>query len=80
MKMKKTIKLLLMLSLLVAVGLQMESDDKELFMGLNTGDNSVRPNVVIIMDSSGSMNTIIYYPKEFGPDGIEGTDDDDEGD
>jgi len=79
MKMKKTIKLLIMLSLLVAVGLQMESDDKELFMGLNTGDNSVRPNVVIIMDSSGSMNTIIYYPKEFGPDGIENTDDDDEG-
>ncbi len=79
MNMKKTIKFLIMLSLLVFVALQVTPDDKELFMGINIDDNVIRPNVVIIMDSSGSMNTIIFYPKEFGPDGIEDTADDDEG-
>jgi hypothetical protein len=80
MKMKKNIKfLLIMLFLVVVVGLRVESDDKELFMGMNVGEDFVRPNVVIVMDSSGSMNTILYYPMEFGPDGIEGTADDDEG-
>lgn len=79
MKMKNYIKLFILLFLLAVVGLQVESDDKELFMGLNIGTDVVRPNVVILMDSSGSMNTIIYYPKEFGPDGIENTDDDDVG-
>lgn len=79
MKMKKNIKFLILLVLLVVIGLRVEPDDKELFMGINAGDSFVRPNVVIIMDSSGSMNSIIFYPKEFGPDGIEDTADDDEG-
>lgn len=79
MNMRVSFKLVIMLLLLVCMGLNVQSDDKELFMGINIEDNIVRPNVVTLMDSSGSMNTIIFYPKEFGPDGIEDTDDDDEG-
>jgi hypothetical protein len=56
-------------------GFNVQSDDKELFMGSNLGDERVRPNVVIIMDSSGSMNTIVFYPKN-GLDRIPGTADD----
>lgn len=61
---------------LVAISsLFIHSDDKELFMGVNIGTNVVRPNVMILMDSSGSMNTIIFYPKK-GVDNIDGTADD----
>jgi hypothetical protein len=44
-------------------------------MGFNLGDVLVRPNVVIMMDSSGSMNTIIFYPKK-GIDKLPDTADD----
>jgi hypothetical protein len=73
--MKKITMYLIILSVLMMVGLQVEPDDKELFMGVNIGTTLVKANVVILMDNSGSMNTIIFYPKN-GPDGISGTTDD----
>lgn len=75
--MKRTIKLMILgLMILLISGFHMESDDKELFMGLSlTPEMQIRPNVVILMDSSGSMNSIIYYPKK-GLDKLEGTEDD----
>jgi len=64
------------LALLVFITVFMlQSDDKELFMGENFGNALVKPNVIILMDSSGSMNTIVFYPK-IGLDGIEGNADD----
>lgn len=50
-------------------------DDKELFMGINVSSNVVKPNVVILADTSGSMNNLIWYPKN-GLDGIPGNADD----
>ena len=53
-----------------------EPDDKELFMGLDVGSTSiVKPNVVVLMDSSGSMNNDIFYP-QYGVDGLANTPDD----
>lgn len=56
-------------------GLYIQPDDKELFMGLNTSQTLVKPNVVILMDSSISMNYVLFYPRK-GLDGIAGTEDD----
>lgn len=77
MKIKRNIVFVFVLLILMVSGFHMEMrpDDKELFMGINISENIVRPNVVILMDSSGSMNTIIFYPKK-GVDGLDGTDDD----
>jgi hypothetical protein len=67
---------IILLVVLLMSGMNIKSDDKELFMGVSLGDtNTVRPNVVILMDSSGSMNTIIFYPKN-GLDGEPHTADD----
>jgi hypothetical protein len=53
-----------------------EPDDKELFMGVDFGAPTiVKPNVLVLMDSSGSMNTAIFYP-QYGLDGIANTPDD----
>lgn len=77
MKIKRNILFVSLLLILMVSGFHMEMrpDDKELFMGINIEENIVRPNVVIMMDSSGSMNTIIHYPKK-GVDGLDGTEDD----
>ena len=56
-------------------GLYIQSDDKELFMGSNVDQSLVKPNVIILMDSSISMNYVLFYPRK-GLDGIEGTEDD----
>ncbi|UCH92433.1 MAG: hypothetical protein JSV88_19340, partial [Candidatus Aminicenantes bacterium] len=75
MSMKKYIKIVIILAIVMISGLHMQSDDKELFMGLDVDQALVKPNVVILMDSSISMNTIIFYPSK-GLDGIAGTADD----
>jgi hypothetical protein len=77
MKIKRNIMFVIFLLILMVSGFHMEMrpDDKELFMGITIEENIIRPNVVIMMDSSGSMNTIIFYPKK-GVDGLDGTDDD----
>jgi len=75
MKMKKYFKSIIMVLIVMMWGLHIQPDDKELFMGLNVDQSLVKPNVMILMDSSGSMNSIIYYPRK-GLDGIEGTADD----
>lgn len=68
MKTKQALKLSIVVLILLLAGLNVEPDDKELFMGTSGGTTSVvKPNVVVLMDNSGSMNTIIYYPKN-GPD------------
>lgn len=69
------VKALLLVLVIMIFGFNIQSDDKELFMAANLGTERVRPNVVIIMDNSGSMNTIIFYPKD-GLDRIAGTADD----
>jgi PilY1 beta-propeller domain len=69
------IKTLLIVMVILVLGIQIQSDDKELFMGANNADTSVRPNVMILMDNSGSMNSIITFPAK-GLDKIAGTDDD----
>jgi hypothetical protein len=74
-KMKRFIKCIIIVFVVMMCGLHMQSDDKELFMGLNIDQNLIKPNVVVLMDSSGSMNTIVYYPKK-GLDKIDGTEDD----
>lgn len=68
--------MILLVIAVVAGGVsQVDADDKELFMGLDIDTSVVRPNVMVLMDSSGSMNTIIMYPK-YGVDGIADTEDD----
>jgi hypothetical protein len=73
--MKKYIKYVITGLMVIVFGFCVRADDKELFMGQSLEDNIVRPNVVILMDSSISMNTIIFYPKK-GVDGILDTPDD----
>jgi len=75
MKKNKLIRFLIFLLISIFLGFQLQGDDKELFMGFDIDTNIVRPNVIILMDNSGSMNTIIFYPKK-GLDRISGTDDD----
>jgi hypothetical protein len=75
MKMKKYFKSIIMVLIVMMWGLYIQADDKELFMGLNVDQSVIKPNVLILMDSSGSMNEIIFYPRK-GLDGIEGTADD----
>lgn len=73
---KTYIRYFLIFIFVFILGLSIQSDDKELFMGLNLGTTDpVKPNVVIIMDSSGSMNTISFYPKK-GVDNISNNADD----
>jgi len=49
---------------LIILTVNISSDDRELFMGLELDSLAlVKPNCVVLMDSSGSMNTIIFYPK-----------------
>jgi len=74
--MKKYKKLFLAGVALAVTGLALflGADDKELFMGV-PAPGAIKPNVVVLMDNSGSMNTIIMYPR-FGIDGIQGTTDD----
>ncbi|HLP61885.1 MAG TPA: PilC/PilY family type IV pilus protein [Candidatus Deferrimicrobium sp.] len=73
--MKKNIRILIFLLILVIGCLYIKPDDKELFMGSPGATSVLRPNVVILMDNSGSMNTIIFYPLK-GLDSILGSDDD----
>lgn len=73
--MKKYIKIIIIGLVVMMCGLHIQPDDKELFMGLSIDQSLVKPNVVILMDSSGSMNNIVFYPKK-GLDGIIGTADD----
>lgn len=51
----------LILSLLLLSG-NMFADDKELFMGTSSA-SKVKPNVMVLIDSSGSMRNIITYPE-----------------
>ncbi|NIN37063.1 MAG: hypothetical protein GTO60_19005, partial [Gammaproteobacteria bacterium] len=74
-KMKIYFKYAVIVLMVMAFGVRTQPDDKELFMGFNLGGAIVRPNVMILMDNSISMNTIIFYPKK-GIDGIEDTADD----
>jgi len=71
----KYIKYIAAIVIVAAMGLQVQSDDKELFMGMTQTVSRIKPNVVILADSSGSMNTIMFYPK-LGLDGTSGTADD----
>ena len=74
--MKKTILITILAVLVVAfTAPRLDGDDKELFMGVNVSQNTVKPNVMILADTSGSMNNLIWYPK-LGLDGEEGTADD----
>ncbi len=73
--MKKLRILLLLVFILGTFNMNMFSDDKELFLGVNAGSDIIKPNVMFLLDSSGSMQEIIYYPK-LGPDGLAGTTDD----
>jgi hypothetical protein len=73
--MKRKIKSLIFIVILMLPLLFLQSDDKELFMGLDLGDTRVKPNVILLVDTSGSMNTVIFYPR-VGVDGIKDTDDD----
>lgn len=75
MKMKKTIKSIIIVLVVMLCGLHIQPDDKELFMGQNVDQGLVKPNLVILMDSSISMNYIVFYPRK-GLDGILGTADD----
>ncbi|MCP5107964.1 MAG: hypothetical protein GY950_31535 [bacterium] len=72
---KRNITFLMVVLVLMIAGIHMESDDKELFMGVNLEENVIRPNVMVLMDNSGSMNTIIFYPRD-GLDAEQGTADD----
>jgi hypothetical protein len=74
-KMKIYFKYAVIVLMVLAFGVRTQPDDKELFMGLSLGDVIVRPNVMILMDNSISMNTIIFYPRR-GIDKIEDTADD----
>lgn len=67
MKTKQALKLIIVVLILLVAGFNVEPDDKELFMGNAGATTLVKPNVVILMDNSGSMNNIIFYPKN-GPD------------
>ncbi|MCP5049938.1 MAG: hypothetical protein GY940_22415 [bacterium] len=79
MKIKKHINingLLVILALFIfGFGFDIRPDDKELFIGGGGSGVEIKPNVMILMDSSGSMNGIIFYPKN-GLDNIAGTSDD----
>jgi hypothetical protein len=75
MKMKNCIKSIIMVLIVMMCGLYIQPDDKELFMGTDVDPTAVRPNMVILIDTSTSMNDVIYFPKK-GFDGILGTDDD----
>jgi len=72
-----TKKIILILAILSLVFLLRAWDDEELFKNTST---RLKPNVVILMDSSRSMNGIIFYPK-YGVGGIPaGGDGDTDGD
>jgi hypothetical protein len=73
--MRQAIKFVIFIAVIGLLALQFQADDKELFMGLEFSSQTVRPNVLILMDNSGSMNTVIYYPKN-GVDKESGTSDD----
>ena len=75
MNVKKNFKSLFVIVILMVPLLFLQSDDKELFMGLDMGNAMVKPNMMVLMDTSGSMNTIIFYPR-VGVDGIRDTADD----
>ena len=66
--MRHAIKFVIFIAVIGLLALQFQADDKELFMGLEFSSQTVRPNVLILMDNSGSMNNVIFYPK----DGVDG--------
>ncbi|HDP95288.1 MAG TPA: hypothetical protein ENN40_08005 [Candidatus Aminicenantes bacterium] len=70
---KRNFAILVAILVLTMAAPRLGGDDKELFMGFTSG--LVKPNVVILADTSGSMNTLIQYPKN-GLDNIPGTADD----
>lgn len=72
---KRNFAILVVILVLALATPRLGGDDKELFMGINVSQNVVKPNVVILADTSGSMNNLIWYPKN-GVDGIAGTADD----
>lgn len=73
---KKYGKFLIIVFIIAICGLHIQPDDKELFMGENLLTTTpIKPNVIILLDSSGSMNTIVFYPKD-GPDDIKDNEDD----
>jgi hypothetical protein len=74
-KMKIYFKYAVIVLMVLAFGVRTQPDDKELFMGMSLGDAVVRPNVVILMDNSLAMNTVIFYPKN-GLDKLPDTGDD----
>lgn len=74
--MKRFLNFIIILCLILAMtGAPAPADDKELFMGITNSSITIRPNVVIMMDNSGSMNSIVFYPKK-GLDELLGTADD----
>lgn len=73
--MKKNIKFLIILLVLIIGAFHIEPDDKELFMNLEASASPVRPNVVVLMGTAGTMNSIVFYPR-YGLDGIANTSDD----
>lgn len=73
--MKTYIKLILIAVMVSIFGFFLRPDDKELFMGSSAASALVKPNIMIVMDSSSSMNTVIFYPGK-GLDGKVDTADD----
>lgn len=75
MRQHNAIKFIILLLVLLIGGLHVQADDKELFMGTGGSTMIAKPNVVVLMDNSGSMNSIVSYP-QWGVDGIKYTADD----
>ncbi len=65
MKFSAKYLLIILLSLSILTG-YINADDKELFMGTSSS-SKVKPNVVVLIDSSGSMQTIIFFPENGVP-------------
>jgi hypothetical protein len=59
--MKKSIFLLTVLILATGTVWGQYNDDRDLFVGVDMS-GSIRPNIMILADTSGSMNTAIYHP------------------
>lgn len=65
---KTVISLLAASALLFLLPVQAPADDTEVYVGSNLGNSSVRPNIVFIIDNSGSMrSTVEITPIAYDP-------------
>src|SRR5690554_1346701 len=56
-------KYIFMLVLLAFAG-SLQADDTEIYLG-NANNNTVKPNIVFIFDTSGSMSTRVSYEEKY---------------